>query len=196
MGTAVSSLLEWVLCSAAILVVRPSKTHLMGRSNSLHKMGLGCSTCLVITDNSMSCPARHLNAITYCGIISSGFYRVFYIAAAVLIGIGLVHSILGERYILIRLFRRADLPVLFDGTEFTQNTLRFAWHLTTLAWWGFAAILVHLAQSPPNTQLLGNLIAITFLAHFLVALYISKGRHLSWIGFLIVGLVTVFASNT
>jgi hypothetical protein len=35
-----------------------------------------------------------------------------------------------RKYILIRLFRRDDLPKLFGGTEFTVRTLRFAWHLT------------------------------------------------------------------
>ena len=51
--------------------------------------------------------------------------------------IGLTHSVLGDRYVLIRLFRR-PLPKLFGGEWFTRRTLGFAWHLTTLAWWGAA----------------------------------------------------------
>ena len=47
--------------------------------------------------------------------------------------LGVAHSVLGERYILTRLFRRENLPTLFGGTEFTTRTLRFAWHLTTIA---------------------------------------------------------------
>jgi len=112
-----------------------------------------------------------------------------------LIVIGLVHSILGERYILIRLFKKGDLPKLFGGTEFTKNTLRFAWHLTSISWWGFAAILIHLAQSPPSIESLGNIIALTFLLHFLIALYFSKGQHISWVFFLVIALSTIFASN-
>ncbi|HSC80175.1 MAG TPA: hypothetical protein VLC08_07470, partial [Chitinolyticbacter sp.] len=66
--------------------------------------------------------------------------------AALLAGLlGLAHSVLGECYILIRLFRRQDLPKLFGSQDFTLRTLRFAWHLTTLAWWGFAALLLALA---------------------------------------------------
>lgn len=43
---------------------------------------------------------------------------LLYLVAAVLAaGLGLAHSILGEKYILIRLFRRTDLPKLFGGTE-------------------------------------------------------------------------------
>ena len=53
------------------------------------------------------------------------------LAALLLALLGIAHSVLGERYILTRLFRR-ELPKLFGGPEFTKNTLRFAWHLTTV----------------------------------------------------------------
>lgn len=71
------------------------------------------------------------------------------IAALLIALLGLAHSVLGERYILVRLFRR-DLPKLFGGTRFTRNTLRFAWHLTTMFAWGISAILFQLsgAASP------------------------------------------------
>jgi len=36
--------------------------------------------------------------------------------------VGVAHSVLGERYILIRLFKREGLPKLFGGTEFTTRT--------------------------------------------------------------------------
>ena len=42
------------------------------------------------------------------------------IAAIFLFFIGLAHSILGERYILVRLFRRDNLPKLL-GSDFLQN---------------------------------------------------------------------------
>ncbi len=51
------------------------------------------------------------------------------VAAALLaVLLAAAHSYLGERYILIRLFRRGDLPRLRGGTTFTQDTLRLAWH--------------------------------------------------------------------
>lgn len=121
---------------------------------------------------------------------------MYYIASILLLMIGIAHSYLGERYILIRLFRREDLPKLFGGDEFTKNTLRFAWHLSTVAWWGFAAILLHLAQSGTANGSVGNIIGVTFLAHFLVALLGSKGRHLSWVLFLVIGLTAIYASTT
>lgn len=121
---------------------------------------------------------------------------MYYIASILLLIIGIAHSYLGERYILIRLFRRDDLPKLFGGDEFTKNTLRFAWHVTTVAWWGFAAILFHLAQTEKSNDLVGNIIGVTFLIHFVIALLGSKGRHLSWIFFLVIGLTAIYASNT
>ena len=117
----------------------------------------------------------------------------YHVAAAVLaIAIGLAHSWLGERYILMRLFRRRDLPHLFGGDEFTKRTLRFAWHLTTVAWLGAAASLLALASSPPggSARVLSGTVAATFLASAVVALVGSRGRHPSWVIFLIIaGLV-------
>ncbi len=121
---------------------------------------------------------------------------MYYIGSILLLIIGIAHSYLGERYILIRLFRRKDLPKIFGDDEFTKNTLRFAWHLSTVAWWGFSAILLHLAQSGESGGLVGNIIGVTFLIHFVIALLGSKGRHLSWVVFLIIGLTAIYASNT
>ncbi|WP_197017249.1 hypothetical protein [Pseudoxanthomonas suwonensis] len=70
-------------------------------------------------------------------------------AAFLAIAMGLAHSVLGERDILMRLFRRADLPKLFGGTEFTARTLRFAWHVTSIAWFGFAALLLRAGGEGP-----------------------------------------------
>lgn len=115
----------------------------------------------------------------------------FMIAALLAFIIGLAHSILGERYILIRLFKR-ELPRLFGSDLFTKRTLRFAWHLTTVAWWGMSAIFVALAlRSVDQTSIIVvNIIAITFLVSAVVSLFGSRGRHFSWIVFI---LIAVFA---
>ena len=87
-------------------------------------------------------------------------------AAGLILALGAVHSILGERYILSRLFRRSDLPRLFGSDLFTRRTLRFAWHLTTLAWLGFAALLLAAARPGSGTLALrqiGALVAATSL---------------------------------
>lgn len=118
------------------------------------------------------------------------------IAAFLLIAVGLAHSYLGERYILIRLFRREDLPKLFGGSQFTIRTLRFAWHLTTIAWWGFASILLHLAQGSISRPFVALAIGVTFLATGLLALVGSRGRHLAWPVFVAIGVISLLFSAT
>lgn len=121
---------------------------------------------------------------------------MFYLAAALIFIVGIAHSYLGERYILTRLFRKDNLPTLLGGTEFTKNTLRFAWHVTTIAWFGFSFMLLYMAVGEVSTKIIGNIIGLTFLIHFLIALIASKGRHLSWLVFLGISLSCLYASNT
>ena len=64
------------------------------------------------------------------------------LAALVVAVIGLVHSILGERVVFPRLFALPDLPLLRRDRTYTVHVLRYAWHLTSVAWWAFAAILI------------------------------------------------------
>lgn len=108
-------------------------------------------------------------------------------AAGLAVLLALAHSYLGERYILIRLLRRDDLPKLLGGTIFTKRTLRFAWHLTSVAWLGFAALLGSL-QAPLGASAL-RIIAATFALSGLVTLVGSRARHLAWIVFFLVAVL-------
>ncbi len=117
------------------------------------------------------------------------------IAALLAVVVGVAHSVLGERYILTRLFRRDDLPALFGGPEFTKRTLRFAWHLTTVAWWGLAAIIGLLAQDLISFQRVATVLAATFLITGLITLVVSRGRHLAWPVFLCIGGICAYAST-
>lgn len=103
-------------------------------------------------------------------------------AAILVIGIGLVHSYLGEKYILIRLFRQ-PLPRLFGDDHFTRQTIRFAWHLLTISWFGFAAVLILLDLGIASGSRLSLVIATTFAITGLIALLASRGKHLSWLVF-------------
>jgi hypothetical protein len=118
-----------------------------------------------------------------------------YIAAFLGFAIGLAHSFLGERYILIRLFRRPDLPKLFGGVEFTTRTLRFAWHITSIAWWGFAWLLLLLAHPPISAKSVGLVAGMTFLATGAVILAGSRGKHLAWLVFAAMGVLTLYATR-
>ncbi|MBZ2188234.1 MULTISPECIES: hypothetical protein [Alcanivoracaceae] len=117
-----------------------------------------------------------------------------YIAAVLIFMLGLAHSVLGERFILTRLFRRDALPKLFGGTEFTARTLRFAWHITTVAWWGIALLLWLAASGDLTTESVLVVLGYTVVISGILPLVITRGRHLSWVVlFLAGGLVLWYA---
>ena len=106
------------------------------------------------------------------------------VAAALAVLLAVAHSYLGERYIIIRLLRRTDLPKLLGGTEFTKGTLRFAWHLTSVAWLGFAGLLTVRGLGVVASRAVeAQIIASAFGLSGVLALVGSKGRHVSWLVF-------------
>lgn len=109
------------------------------------------------------------------------------IAAALIFALGAAHSYLGERYLLMRLFRRDGLPKLLGGTDFTKQTLRFAWHLTTVAWWAFALLLLQVAQGGLTIAGVVRVIGWTAIVSGLFPLVFTRGRHLSWIVMFAIG---------
>lgn len=119
---------------------------------------------------------------------------MLFIAATLTIAIGIIHSVLGERYILIRLFRQ-PLPKLFGSDEFTRKTLRFAWHVTTIAWFGFAALMVLVQVERGTSAAVAVAMAATFALTSLVALVASRGRHLSWIVFAAIAGLCLYAAT-
>lgn len=116
------------------------------------------------------------------------------ISSTLLIFIGLVHSYLGERYILTRLFKR-ELPKLFGSDTFTKQVLRFAWHLTTIAWFGFAAILASLYFGAENSSaILLYIISLVFLISGAMSFGYTKGKHYSYIVFWSVSLICAYVA--
>ena len=116
------------------------------------------------------------------------------VAAALLVAISVAHSVLGERYILTRLFRRGPLPRLFGGESFTRRTLRFAWHITSVTWLGFAALLVHLSDAgPPASGAILRVVALTFGVTSVITLLASRGKHFAWPVFLAIALLAWLA---
>ena len=111
--------------------------------------------------------------------------KIVLIVAAMLVALtAIAHSYLGERYILTRLFRRGDLPRLFGSDWFTRRTLRFAWHLASVAWLGFAGVLVVVARDiAPSRGLILQVVAATFATHAAIVAVASRGKHLAWLAF-------------
>ena len=116
------------------------------------------------------------------------------LAALLIVVLGLTHSILGERYILTRLFRRVDLPKVLGSTDFTKQTLRFAWHITTVAWFGIAALVLAASQGQLNSQTALRIIGYTAIASGLLPLVFTRGKHLSWLVMFAIGGLALKAS--
>ncbi len=108
-------------------------------------------------------------------------------SAAILVFIGCAHSYLGERVVFNRLFALPDLPLLHGDRRYTEQVLRFAWHLTSLAWWGFAAIVAVLAGTAVTTRLVGMLIGATVILSGAVIVATAGRRHPAWWMFLVSG---------
>ena len=109
------------------------------------------------------------------------------------LAIALAHSYLGERYVLIRLFRQ-PLPKLFGSDDFTKRTLRFAWHVTSIAWLGFAYLLLQARSGELlRTEVLYT-ISITFAITAAISLIGGRGRHLSWPVFTAIALLCYLAA--
>ena len=120
---------------------------------------------------------------------------LLFFAALLVFAVGLGHSVLGEKFILIRLFRRPDLPRLFGDTTFTVRTLRFAWHLTTITWWGIGAMLVLASRDLLSAGNTLRVIAATMTMMAIVTLVASRGRHLAWPVFLAIAIASYWAAR-
>ncbi len=112
------------------------------------------------------------------------------VASLALVAVALAHSYLGERYILMRLFRDARLPRIGPDDVFTRRTMRFAWHLTSVAWLGFVVLLAGPGLSFDSSGWVVGVTAAVFAVHALVVLVASRGHHLAWVVFtLVAGLL-------
>lgn len=90
------------------------------------------------------------------------------------------HSALGERALLRPLFA-AELPPLPLPPLLARRTLRFAWHLTSLAWLALAWALLTTEQAAPA-------VAVLMLVSGVVTFASTRGAHFAWALFLAGGL--------
>ena len=119
-----------------------------------------------------------------------------YSAACILALVGIAHSYLGERYLLGRLSRHGNLSKIFRNPDFAFRVMRLAWHLTSIAWLGFAALLTLIAHGPLTAKAIGTAIGIIFLMHSAASLILVRGKHLSWLLFLAVAGLTIYGVCT
>ena len=116
------------------------------------------------------------------------------LAAVLCVFIGVVHSYRGERFILIRLFRK-PLPPLCGNDHFTRKTLRLAWHITTVAWCNFCRDLaLHITGAESRRHIL-FIIGRTFDVSAVFPIFASRGKHSSWIVFGAIAVLCFVAGN-
>jgi hypothetical protein len=72
--------------------------------------------------------------------------------------------------------------------------LRFAWHITTIAWWAMALLLFLGHQGSLNATSVLHVLAGTALASAALPIVFTRGRHLSWVVLLIVAGLVFFAA--
>lgn len=106
---------------------------------------------------------------------------MLYSAAFLVVVLGLAHSVLGERHIFGRVFRPMRL------SRYMTGILRLAWHVTTLAWFGFAVLLVQLGQGSLPASVAARTIAWTFIASGVLPLVFTRGKHWSWLVMFLIG---------
>ena len=109
-----------------------------------------------------------------------------WIGAALLVAIGIAHSYLGEKELLRPLFAQRGWRLPRVPREPAQRILRFVWHLTTLAWFALAAVLV--GASPTVA------FAATCLGSAALILATVPG-HVAWPPFLAAGFLALGAAD-
>ncbi len=117
------------------------------------------------------------------------------LAAGLLFAVGAMHSFLGGKRLIVPLLKRSDLPVILGSLENTRLTLWVGWHILTLFWWGHAAVLVVIAVAPAQA-VIATLLALSFCSGLtgILALFLSRAKHRSWIMFLPLSLITAYAA--
>jgi len=100
------------------------------------------------------------------------------VAAALLIATGFVHSLLGERRLLVPLLSMRE-GVL--ASKLARFILRLAWHLTSLTWITLALILIQLVHHAAAARWWAAAsTGVAFTGAGLYDLICSRGRHVGW----------------
>lgn len=111
---------------------------------------------------------------------------MLWIAAFIVALTGIVHSWLGERMLIGPMLAPENRSGPLLQRRFNRSLLRFAWHITTVTWFGVSAVLLILGAEPLNAPGRYAVLAIaaTFLIMGLISLVVGRGRHPSWAAFL------------
>src|SRR5882762_9311633 len=123
----------------------------------------------------------------------------FVFAALIAFILGVVHSYMGEKYLVSPILRSEHLITALSGSVGLKKVaLRVCWHFATIAMWGAATTLVVLSSLPFNrtSMVVVRIISLTFVAYTLLV-FLTPGlrlvyltRHLAWVAFLAIAALS------
>jgi hypothetical protein len=112
------------------------------------------------------------------------------IAGLLAVFISAVHSWLGEKRLIgpLLALEHREGPL---ARGFMRRLVRYAWHITSIAWTGMGLALVVLARTPldGSGRLVAGVIGATFLVMGVMTLMAGRGRHLAWLVFLAIAVL-------
>lgn len=110
------------------------------------------------------------------------------ISAVLLVLVGLFHSVIGGKRLIAPIVVREGLPTILGSRTMSRVTLKAGWHLLTVMWFALAAVLVLDGLAIAEFRQLTLLVfGGTFVFCGVIALILSRGKHLSWAFFFPIG---------
>lgn len=111
------------------------------------------------------------------------------LAGALVLLIGLVHSVLGEVLIFRRMRRGGLIPTMGEPLlrERHVRILWASWHLPSILGWAFGVLLISIAAAagePVAPALVVRVMAVSLAVGSALVLVATKGRHPGWLGLL------------
>ena len=123
--------------------------------------------------------------------IGGNFVNLWFLSAGVLmVLVGMVHSVLGERLIFSRL-RTGGLVPTDGGSHLRERHVRIlwaTWHFASVLGWAHAFILFYAANTALPAPVIQALVAAAAAGGVLV-LVGTRGQHPGWIALLVVALL-------
>ena len=123
----------------------------------------------------------------------------FVLAGLIAFILGIVHSYLGEKYLITPILQSEHLLTALSGSvSLKKVALRVCWHFATIAMWGAAVTLFVLSSLPVNqtSTVVVRIISLTFAA-YTVLVFLTPGlrlihlrRHLAWVAFLAIAVLS------
>ena len=123
----------------------------------------------------------------------------FVFAALIAFILGIVHSYMGEKYLVSPILRSEHLISALSGSVGLKKVaLRVCWQFATIAMWGTATTLVFLSALPFShiSLVVARIVSLTFAA-YTILVFLTPGlrlihlrRHLAWAAFLAIAVLS------